>query len=86
MTTFILKGLKRPLSKMVPIDPSGQAGVSGYTSRPDGFQIADIEVTVDLETIAREWGLRAMKNKSGMAKALHGDVVVRVSNRRRIAE
>lgn len=55
----------------------------GFTSIPDGFEHADIEVTADLDAIARELGLRAMGNKSGKTKYLHGLIVVTATNRRR---
>jgi hypothetical protein len=49
--------------------------------RPGEYEIGDVEVTVNLAQIGRALGSRAMRNKSGKAKYMHGAVVVKVVGR-----
>lgn len=59
----------------------------GITMRsvPDGTESADIFVTVDLPGIAHRLGIRAMANKSGRSKFMHGLVTITATNRKREA-
>lgn len=54
-------------------------------SVPDGTETADITVTVDLPGIAQRLGVRAMANKSGQSKFMHGLVTITATNRKREA-
>lgn len=58
----------------------------GWTTVPDGRDIADIEIEIDLDAIKRQLVDKAMSNKSRCAKICHGAVVVRARNLRHIAE
>lgn len=55
-----------------------------YSTVPDGYELADITVTVDLAALARQMAVKAMKNTSGRSKCAHGAVVVTATNKRRV--
>lgn len=73
-------GIRRQLRKKVPV--SGE-GSTGFTTVPDGYEEAVIDVDVDLAAIARLLGTKAMGNSKGVSKYLQGLVTVRVISRAR---
>lgn len=77
-----VRNIRRDLTKRQEFEPPR----IGHTTVPDGYEIADIEITADLEAIARRLGIKAMRNKSGKATALHGLVKVYVSNSKRFPQ
>lgn len=80
MAVHVQKGVRRQLRKRVAL----QTG-TGFTTEPDGYEVADIEVFVDLAQIGRALGTRAMENKSGRCRYMEGAVLVSVLNRKREA-
>jgi hypothetical protein len=79
----IFQGVRRPMRKKVPVAGASDR-VFGHTSVPDGFEEANIEITVNLDEILRMYGQAAMGTKSGRSKLLKGAVIVRVLDRIRI--
>lgn len=77
--TFTLKALRRPLSRKV------ETG-TGFHTVPDGEEMADIEITIDVEKLARRLGVRAMKNKTGRATIAWGLVRVKALAKARVAQ
>ena len=51
----------------------------------DGGEEGDIQLTVNLRTLATMLGSKALGNKSGIAREAHGAVVAKVLRRRRCA-
>jgi len=82
MAIHVQKDVRRDLKKRVTLAD----GSKGFTTEPDGYELADIEVVVDLPSIARRLGLKALANKSGRARYLDGDVIVNVVRRTRFPE
>lgn len=80
MTRQVFNGISRELRKRAPLEGGG----TGFTTVPDGREISDIAVDIDFQEIARELGRKAMANKNGISKGLHGAVVVRVLSRKRV--
>lgn len=80
-TTYSLRGVRRNLRKR---DLS--AGPGNFRTIPDGHEIGDIELTIDLDLIARELGEKAMHNKTGRAVKFSGLIVARVVKRERFAQ
>lgn len=78
MHTFTLKGLSRAVMKKTETETG-----KGFTIEPNGFETADVELTIDCETLARPLGHKAMKSKSGRSSLAHGKIKARVSNRLR---
>lgn len=76
-------GFRRQLRKRGIVELSN--GEKSVRHVPDGYETADVEVTVDLGIIARQLATRAMGSKKGVSKYMHGAVVVRVINRKRDA-
>lgn len=71
------KGMvRRRVGKRVTTD-------TGFTTVPDGEQIADATLTVDIDMLFRQLGPDAMSNRSKAAKRAHGAIVLKVSNLRR---
>ena len=58
----------------------------GFTTEPDGFDVAEIHVTVDLAQIARFYGRAAMRNKSRRSKYMSGSVIIEAKSIRRVSE
>lgn len=77
MNKWTFNGVRRNLYKRV-----ATADGRGVTSEPDGQEVAEIEVTIDIAEIARRYGVQAMCNKSGTSKYLSGLVVAKVLSRR----
>lgn len=77
-TAWTFKGIRRNLTRWV------QSGTSAH-AEPDGYEIAEVKVEIDVAAIAERLGRQAMGNKSGIAKFLGGDVVVTVTKRERVA-
>lgn len=82
-SSFTLKGLRREIGKRVPTEAHGHHG-AGFKTVPDGHETADVEIMIDVETIARQMGSKAMKSKVGRSKAMHGAIVVYLTNRKRV--
>jgi len=57
---------------------------TGFHHVPDGHENADVELTADLAGLVQRLGLKAMKNKTGRASAMHGLLKVRVTRRQRV--
>jgi hypothetical protein len=79
---YILKGLRRPVSKKVAVDP-GPHGATGFAYRVIGYETFDVELVIDLDGIARDLGQRAGNNKSNKAIGLSGLVKAYARNRKR---
>lgn len=79
MTREVVKGIRRRLTRKTQSE-------HGFAWVPDGFEVADIEVVVDLAQIARHLGAQAMANKSGRSRYMKGAVIVNVLSRRKQAE
>ena len=67
---------RRALSKMVQTE-------HGISRRPDGAETADIKVMIDMDAVAKIYGVAAMKNKSGRSRYMGGLVVIEVVSRKR---
>lgn len=76
MTKAVFTGVRRDLRRRAPLEN----GV-GYTTIPDGHEIADVEIIVDLPALVKRLGPQAMANKSGTSKYLSGLVIVKVLKR-----
>lgn len=76
LQTFTLKNLRRVLHKHNKIG-------RGFTTVPDGHELADIELVVDLEALARRIGIRAMRSKAGKSSMAYGLIKARVTRRER---
>lgn len=74
-------GFRRQLRKRVPVTGEGH---TGFTTIPDGYEVAVIECDVDLERIIRDLGTRAMSNSRGISKYMSGAVIVRVVSRAKV--
>jgi hypothetical protein len=59
---------------------------AGFTTRPDGHQIADLEIWVDIPALAQVMGARAMRSKKGISILQGGTVTVKAINRRKVEE
>lgn len=79
MATFFGKA-RRQLRKRVEINTEY---AKGFTTEPDGFESAEIKVTVDMAELARIYGVGAMQNKSGRSRYMGGCVVIEVVSRQR---
>lgn len=79
--SYILKGLRRDIGKRVDTTSNGGRG---FTTVPDGHEIADVELTVDPDALARRLGVKAMKNTRGFSTIAWGLIKVRVTNRKRV--
>lgn len=75
--TSVTRRLSRELRKRV------ETG-HGFGCVPDGIEIADVTLTIDMDALCQQIGFRAMKNTSGKAKYFGGLVVAKVSNRKRV--
>lgn len=80
ITTHTYGPITRKLSRGVNMEGGG------WRSVPDGQERAEVLLSVDLEAIAYELGQKAMRNKSGKAKAFNGLIVVKALKRQRIAD
>lgn len=78
MSIEVIKGIRRELRKRVPLDRG-----EGFSTVADGHEVADIEVIVDMAKIACNYGTKAMANKSGRTRYMHGAVIVNVIRTRR---
>lgn len=58
----------------------------GFTTEPDGFDVAVIHVTVDLAQIAKLYGPAAMRNKSRKSKYMGGLVAIEATSIKRVSE
>ncbi len=75
----IYKGIaSRTRSKKVATDDG-----HGWTSQPDGVDLGDIMLEIDIGRLIAELGARALKSKRGIARYMSGAVVARASNVRR---
>lgn len=74
--TSVTRHLSRELRKKV------ETG-SGFCSVPDGIEIADVTLSIDMDALCQVIGYRAMKNKTGKAKYFGGLIVAKVANRQR---
>jgi len=74
----VVKGIRRSLTRKTQSE-------HGYSWVPDGFEVGDIEVIVDLAQIARHLGAQAMANKSGRSRYMQGAIIVNVLSRRKEA-
>ena len=79
---YTKRGLRRPIKKKVVLEDQ-RHGVTGFTTRTAGYETFDVELDIDLDAIADYLGHRAAENSSSKSIALHGDIKVRVINRRR---
>lgn len=77
-STYTLKALYQTRTRKVETDDG-----RGMRTIPDGSETADIELTIDLDAIARRLGSKAMRNKTNRASMMWGLVKVKASNRRR---
>lgn len=77
MAIEIIKGIRRELRKRQHLE-------NGFTTIPDGYELADIEIVVDMAQIARSLGQKAMANKAGRSRYMHGAVIVNVVRRQRV--
>lgn len=80
--TWTMRGIRRDVGKKVETHHEGR--VNGWTTVPDGYELADVELSIDLEEVARRLGVKAMKNKSGRASMMWGLVSVKVTKRQRV--
>jgi hypothetical protein len=55
----------------------------GWTSAPDGYETAKLEIEIDLDAIIRDIGERAMRSKRNTARGLSGAIKVKAVDRRR---
>lgn len=74
-------GIRRQLRKRVPVSESG----TGFTTVPDGYEEAVVDVDVDMAAIAKLLGSKAMGSKRGVSKYMNGLVTVRVVSRARVS-
>lgn len=81
MTVHVLKNLRREIGKKVETD-----GGRGMKTVPDGHELADVEISVDVDALARRLGVKAMRNKTGRATISWGLVKVKVVRRQRVLE
>lgn len=81
MPTEVFKGVRREVRKRVALQ-----GGKGFTTVSDGHQVADIEVVIDIEQIARYYGPRAMGNRRGRCRFMHGAVTINVLNVKHVKE
>lgn len=79
MTKAVFQGVRRELCKRQDLSD----GRTGFTTVPDGYEVADVEIEVDLNSLVRRLGPQAMANKNGTSKYLHGCVIVKVLKRER---
>lgn len=77
LATFTLKDLRRDIGKR------WETG-TGFTTKPDGHELGDIELTIDLESVARLLGRKAMRNSRGKSTVMDGKIVARVVKRTRV--
>lgn len=49
-----------------------------------GYESANVEIIIDTDVIFRKCGHRALKNKSGSSKFMHGGVTVKVVGPRKV--
>lgn len=81
--SFTLKALRRDIGKRV--DTFDGAGVkNGWTTKPDGYELGDIELVIDVDQLARVLGAKAMKNTGGRSSIAWGLVVAKVTKRQRV--
>lgn len=72
--------------KRVPVagkDNLHAADARGFTTEPDGFQLADIEIWVDPDALARARGWIAIRSKKHVSKLQNGGVIVKALNVRK---
>jgi hypothetical protein len=57
-----------------------------WSSVPDGYEVGDVELTIDLDKIARIVGPHTLGNKTGRSTGYHGAIRGRVVGRRKVVE
>lgn len=74
MKTFTVPGVRRQLYEYATVD--------GVCKRIElGHEVADIEISIDVEAVGRSLGKKAMENKSGKSGEINGLVTARVLRR-----
>jgi hypothetical protein len=73
--------IRRAIGKTVPVSGEGNAG---SMSLPDGHELVDLEVYIDVDALLRAVGHKAMASKRGRSALQGSAVVVQATNRRRI--
>lgn len=71
----------RDIGKKVATTSNG--GV-GWTTIPDGREVANITIDIDVAALLKWLGPKAMRNKARKTKLAGGDIVVRATNIRRV--
>lgn len=80
MTQHVFKGTAtRDMRKRAPLTNGG----IGFTTVPDGKETGAVSLLVDVDKILSTLGKRALENKTNRASALHGAIVVLVTERKR---
>lgn len=82
MTSFFHKGMRRDIGRRADThDANGK--VNGWRTVPDGYELGDIELVIDMDALMRVMGDKALRNTTGKATIASGLIKARVSNRRR---
>lgn len=53
-------------------------GAESFTSEPDGTKVGWVELYIDVETLVRQLGGRALRSKSGRSAMGHGLIKAKV--------
>ena len=83
MAIEVFKGIRRNLARGVITKTETS---ESWSSVPDGYEVCDVEVIVDMAEIARTFGRKAMANKSGRSRYMGGAVIVNVLTRTRVKD
>jgi len=69
--------------KRVPVAGKDDLYARGFTTEPDGFQLADIEIWVDPNALAQVLSWKAIRSKKHVSKLQGGAVIVKALNVRK---
>jgi len=76
-----VSGFRWPKYKTVPLTRGD--GTQGFTREPDGYETAEITVSVDPDALVKTIGSRALRSKKHTTKLQSGAVVLRAINIRK---
>jgi len=79
VTTHTLTGYRHEIRKKVFTD-----GGRGMHHAPDGYELCDITLSVDMDKLARALAAKVVKNKTGRAVIAFGSCVAKVTKRNRV--
>lgn len=67
---------RRTIMKLIHKEPRDEHG-----NRKMYKVTAELQITIDLDSVAADMGSKAIRSKSGKSRALYGGIEVRVVNR-----